>query len=143
MESEPGLGVTILDRQRRFRVARAPLLSVLEGAARTLRVDGELSLVLCGDARIRTLNRRYRRKDRPTDVLSFPGPGGEQGIGDVVISVATAAKNARRLRRTLSEELELLALHGFLHCLGYDHESDHGQMDRLEGRLRRKLLRRP
>jgi len=143
LRSPSPLRVTILDTQKRFRVARAPLRQVLEGAARALGVDGELSLLLCGDARIRALNRRYRRKDRATDVLSFPGPGGEQGIGDVAISVATAARNARLCSRSLAEELQLLALHGFLHCLGYDHERDHGEMEELEGRLRRELLSRP
>jgi len=73
-------------------------------------------------------------------VLSFPGGGGEAGLGDVVISVARAERNARGLGRTLAQELEVLALHGFLHVLGYDHETDDGTMERLEGRLRRRLL---
>jgi probable rRNA maturation factor len=107
-----------------------------------LGVSGEVSLVLTGDRPVRRLNARYRRKDKPTDVLSFPGPGGDAGLGDIVISVETAEKNARSLGRTLPQELDVLALHGFLHVLGYDHESDDGTMDRLERRLRRRLLGR-
>jgi probable rRNA maturation factor len=100
-----------------------------------------VSLALSRHRRLRAHNARYRGKDRPTDVLSFPGDGGEAGLGDIVISVETAARNARSLGRTLPQELDVLALHGFLHVLGYDHETDDGTMDRLEGRLRRRLLR--
>jgi len=99
-------------------------------------------VLLTGDRRIRELNARYRHKDRPTDVLSFPGPGGAEGIGDIVISVETAARNARRLGHSLAAELDVLGLHGFLHSLGYDHEADDGAMERLEKRLRRRLLAR-
>ncbi len=133
------LRVVLLHRQRRRRVDGSRLGAVVRRAARALKVSGELSLVLGGDARLRSLNRRYRGQDRPTDVLSFPGPGGFEGIGDVVISVESADRNARRLGRTLAEELDVLALHGFLHTLGYDHEQDDGEMDRLEARLRRRL----
>ena len=100
-----------------------------------------MALVLGGDRGIRRLNAVYRGKDRPTDVLSFPGPTGSRELGDVVISVETAERNARVLGRTLAQELDVLALHGFLHCLGYDHETDGGMMDRIEGRLRRQLGR--
>lgn len=134
------LGVVLLNRQRRQRVSPARLRRVLSGAAEALRVDGEVSLVLAGDRLLRRLNRDYRGKDRPTDVLSFPGDGGEAGLGDVVISVETAGRNARRLGRSLLQELDVLALHGFLHVLGHDHETDGGTMDRLERRLRRRLL---
>lgn len=113
---------------------------MLRGAARALRVSGEVALVLAGEGRVRRLNARYRGKDLPTDVLSFPGPGGEAGLGDIVISVPTARRNARRQGHGLGRELEVLALHGFLHVLGYDHEKDGGRMDRLEARLRRRLL---
>ena len=139
MPGEPPLSVVLLNRQRRRRVRATRLVRVLQRAARLLRVRGEVALLLGGDARLRTLNRRYRGKDKPTDVLSFAGQGGGEGIGDILISVETAERNARRLGRTLAEELDVLALHGFLHTLGYDHETDAGQMDRLEGRLRRSL----
>jgi probable rRNA maturation factor len=115
-----------------------------------LGVAGEVSLVLTGDRALRALNARYRGKDMPTDVLSFPAGVSAPGpvppelpneLGDIVISVETAERNARGLGRTLPRELDVLALHGFLHVLGYDHETDDGTMDRLEGRLRRRLLR--
>jgi probable rRNA maturation factor len=136
------LEVVVVDRLRRRRADAGRLRRVLRGAAAALAVRGEVSLVLAGDRLLRRLNREYRGKDRPTDVLSFPGDGGEAGLGDVVISVETAGRNARGLGRTLGQELDVLALHGFLHVLGYDHETDDGTMDRLEGRLRRRLLGR-
>jgi len=137
-----GLEIVVLDRLRRRRADRGRLKRVLTRAARALRVSGEVALVLAGDGTIRRYNRVYRGKDRPTDVLSFPGAGGEAGLGDILISVETAARNARAVRRSLAQELDVLALHGFLHVLGYDHETDDGAMDRLEGRLRRRLLGR-
>lgn len=156
----PGLEVVTVSRQRRRRVDVARLTSVLRAAADALAVKGEVALVIAGDRALRELNARYRGKDQPTDVLSFPGPcqshaggplgtkrdmcaacvGQAPGLGDIVISVDTAAANARALGRTLPQELDVLALHGFLHVLGYDHETDDGAMDRLERRLRRRLL---
>ena len=136
--AKPSLDVVLLNRQRR-RVSPPRLRRVLRGAAAALRVRGEVSLVLAGDRLLRRLNREYRSKDRPTDVLSFPGEGGEAGLGDIVISVETAERNARRLGRTRAQELDVLALHGFLHVLGHDHETDDGTMERLEGRLRKRL----
>ena len=142
VEPPERLSVVLLNRQRRRRVDPARLRRVLGGAAEALRVRGEVSLVLAGDRLLHRLNRDYRGKDRPTDVLSFPGGGGEAGLGDVVISVETAARNARALGRTLARELDVLALHGFLHVLGYDHEADDGTMERLERRLRARLRER-
>jgi probable rRNA maturation factor len=134
------LGVVLLNRQRRRAVRPARLCRVLRAAARDLGVTGELAVVLTGDRTLRSLNARYRGKDKPTDVLSFPGPGGDEGLGDVVISLDTAERNARAVGRSLPQEVDVLALHGFLHVLGYDHETDDGTMDRLERRLRRRLL---
>jgi probable rRNA maturation factor len=142
VEPPPRLDVVLLSRQRRRRIDGTRLRRLLEKAAEALGVKGEVSLVLAGDRLLHRLNREYRGKDRPTDVLSFPGDGGEAGLGDVVISVETAARNARALGRTLAPELDVLALHGFLHVLGYDHEADDGTMDRLERRLRKRLLGR-
>lgn len=100
----------------------------------------EVSVLFCADARMRSLNRRYRGKDKSTDVLAFPaGPGSRGFLGDIVISVPYAAREARRRADTRSREIDRLLLHGFLHLMGYDHEADEGQMDALEGRLRRRL----
>jgi probable rRNA maturation factor len=138
----PELKVVLLNRQRRRRVHAERLGRVLRGAGRAVRASGEVAVVLSGDRAIRALNARYRGKDKPTDVLSFPGVGGKEGLGDIVISVETAERNARSLGRTLAQELDVLVLHGFLHVMGYDHETDDGAMDRLERRLRRRLLGR-
>jgi probable rRNA maturation factor len=138
MSTVRALEVVLLNRQRRRRVDAARVRRVLRGAARKLGVSGEVALVLAGDRTLHRLNRDYRGKDRPTDVLSFPGEAA--GLGDIVISVETAERNARRLGRTLPQEIDVLALHGFLHVLGFDHEKDDGKMDRLEQRLRRELL---
>lgn len=132
--------LVVLNRQRRKRIDPARLRSVVARASRSLRARGEVALVLAGDRTLRRLNGRYRGKDKPTDVLSFPGTGGDAGLGDIVISIPAAERNARRAGRSLASELDVLVLHGFLHVLGYDHEADDGTMDRLEGRLRRRLL---
>jgi probable rRNA maturation factor len=137
------LEVVVLDRLRGRRASARRLRRVIVRAGRLLAARGEVALVLAGDTTVRRLNARYRGKDRPTDVLSFPGPGGEAGLGDIVISVAAAERNADRLGRSLPQELDVLALHGLIHLLGYDHETDDGTMDRLEGRLRRRLLGPP
>ncbi len=97
-------------------------------------------MVFASDALLRRLNRDFRFKDKPTDVLSFPSQGADMGLGDVIISVETARGNAERFSRPLDRELEVLALHGFLHVLGFDHETDKGEMHALEKRLRARLL---
>jgi probable rRNA maturation factor len=139
VDPSPDLAVVVLNRQRRQRIDAARLRRVLRTAGRTLGVSGEVSVVLAGDRLLQRLNRDFRGKDRPTDVLSFPGAGGEEGLGDVVISVPTAARNARRLGHSVPRELDILALHGFLHVLGHDHETDDGTMEHLERRLRAQL----
>jgi len=91
--------------------------------------------------RIRRLNRTWRGIDTPTDVLSFPAgedPGPGRHLGDLVISRETAARQARHEGHSLATELRVLALHGLLHLLGYDHERDSGRMARIERRLRRQ-----
>jgi probable rRNA maturation factor len=97
---------------------------------------GTVSIAILPDARVKTLNRKYRRKNNGTDVLSFPGTGNY--LGDIAISRGIAQKQAKILGHSLATELRVLALHGLLHLLGYDHESDNGRMARAEARLRRK-----
>jgi len=139
-DARHGFTVVVHDRQRRRRVDASRIRRVLTGAARLMGTAGELGVVFSGDRALRALNSRYRGKDTPTDVLSFPGGGTREELGDVAISVETAERNARAYGRTLAQELDVLALHGFLHLLGYDHETDDGTMDRLERRLRLRLL---
>ncbi len=98
----------------------------------------EVSVLFCGDRRMRALNRRYRRRDRATDVLAFPASDGEF-LGDIVVCVPYARRQARCRGEPVSREVERLLLHGFLHLSGYDHETDDGQMDALEAKLRRRL----
>ena len=130
--------------QRRIKVDGRPLRTFLREVAGEVAPPGaSASLVLIGDERMRRLNRAFRGHDRPTDVLSFPARDGDfpdetEYLGDIVISVETARRQARRRGSTLPRELRVLALHGLLHLLGYDHETDQGEMRRLEYRMRRK-----
>jgi probable rRNA maturation factor len=109
-----------------------------------------MTVALVSDARMRTLNRRFRGKDYATDVLSFPAQSNSDGkfslrspasspyLGDIVIATGVARRQARTAGHGAMEELRILALHGLLHLLGYDHERDDGQMARVERRLRHK-----
>jgi probable rRNA maturation factor len=116
---------------------RAPGLARWLAEVAPARARGMVTVAIVPDARIRALNREYRRKNLPTDVLSFPAD--ERGcLGDVVIAAGVARRQAREARHSLQTELRVLALHGLLHLLGYDHERDDGRMARLERRLRRK-----
>ena len=106
------------------------------------RATGHVTVALVSDARVRALNGRYRRKDQATDVLSFPGggasPGEDSGVlGEIVIATGVARRQARAAGHPVQTELRVLALHGLLHLLGYDHEKDDGGMARVERRLRR------
>ena len=87
---------------------------------------------------MRGLNRRYRGKDRSTDVLAFPGEGPAL-LGDIVVSVPYAAREAARRGEPVAREVDRLLLHGFLHLMGYDHEVDDGEMEALEASLRHRL----
>ena len=115
------------------------LISIAPPTAR-----GDLTIALVGDAKSKNLNFRFRGIDRATDVLSFPAdshPGVARDrphiLGDVVIATGVARRQARRIGDTFENELRRLSLHGLLHVLGYDHETDNGEMARIE----RKLLR--
>jgi len=142
----------ILNRQRAIRVSRRPLELFLRRLQQHLGIGEEdMTICLVSDAEIARMNETYRNKIGPTDVLSFPSvrshkairllrthPAGKY-LGDVAISPATARRNSRKYGRPLSWELRILMLHGTLHLLGYDHETDRGEMNRIEQRLRRRL----
>lgn len=106
--------------------------------------EGELSVLLCDDRTIELLNSHFRKICKPTDVLSFPAhdrlPTGTVHLGDVAISLETAARQAEAAGHSLERELCLLLIHGVLHVCGYDHEQDEGEMEALEARLREELL---
>lgn len=102
---------------------------------------GDVSVAVVSDRRMRALNRQFRGKDAATDVLSFPAthmPGVSSFLGDIVIAAGVAARQAREAGHPVSTELRVLALHGLLHLLGYDHDTDGGKMARAEARLRKK-----
>jgi rRNA maturation RNase YbeY len=118
-----------------LRAVRARALRMLEAAGRG---ESQLSVLFTGDARIRALNRRWRGVDRPTDVLSFPL--GETGcLGDVVISLETARRQAREHGHPLLAEVSVLLAHGILHLCGYDHERGPAEARRMR-RKERALL---
>jgi probable rRNA maturation factor len=145
----------ILNRQRRVRLAKRPLESFLR------RVQGELgfadagvTICLVSDAEIARMNETFRKKKGPTDVLSFPSTPqrrpaatGEpfkrrkegEYLGDIAISPASARRYAWKHGRTLPGELRVLILHGVLHLMGYDHETDRGEMNRIERKLRKRF----
>jgi len=99
---------------------------------------GEVGILLTSSAAVRRLNRQFRKKDKTTDVLSFPAPRGKLA-GDIAIALPVAAAQARRFGHTLLDEVKLLLLHGLLHLAGYDHEGDAGRMARKEEKMRRAL----
>jgi len=98
-------------------------------------LSGEVAILVTGNRRLQELNRRFRKKNRPTDVLSFPRDGG----GDIAISAPLAAENAALYGHNPADELKILILHGMLHLAGYDHETDAGEMASREARLRAML----
>lgn len=120
-------------RARRLRPWLESLLDELAPAARSLGVR------FCGDREMRRVNRQFRGLDKTTDVLSFPGDA-EEHLGDVLISVPVARSQAAVAHHAPDREIRILLLHGVLHCLGYDHETDQGEMERLERRLRKTWI---
>ena len=136
----------ILNRQKRVRVGLSSLEKFVRKVKRELHLDGrEVSICLVSDAEMARLNKKYRKQNKPTDVLSFPSADaagrncGAELFGDIAIAPQVAQRNAKRYGRTLPDELRILILHGVLHLMGYDHESDSGQMERREKLLRRRL----
>ena len=135
----------IVNRQRRVPVAVHPLQQFYERVRRELGfAPHSVTIQLISDESMAHLNETFRKKAGPTDVLSFPANGAApakraQYVGDIAISAETARRNARRFSRSLPAEMRILILHGMIHLAGYDHESDHGEMDRLERRLRKRL----
>lgn len=124
---------------RRLRPWLAALVAELTAGR---PAPASLGVRFAGDRALRALNRDFRGKDRPTDVLSFPGGDTPDGphLGDLAVSVPTARRQAAEQGVPVERELKRLLLHGVLHCLGHDHESDGGAMERLERRLARRWL---
>jgi probable rRNA maturation factor len=140
-------GPVILNRQRRHQVSVSRLRQFVNLLSRRLHVDSHsFAIVLVSDQAIRRMNRDFRNQDKPTNVLSFPtGPEDpphldNPGLGDMIISVETARRQAFARHHSLQRELCVLVIHGLLHLLGYDHEVDRGEMHRKELKLQRELL---
>jgi probable rRNA maturation factor len=129
----------VLNRQRMHAVNSGAIRYFLsELAVYQKMAAASLSVVLISDRAMQTYNRKYRGKDKPTDVLSFRSEG--EYLGDILISVETAFQQARKSPSlTLETNIRRLALHGFLHLSGYDHETDNGEMRAIERRLRRRF----
>lgn len=144
---QPRLRVTVCDERGRPILPRLAqwLCRIAPSNAR-----GVVNIAVVSDDRVRILNSKYRGRDYATDVLSFPtsdppqmGTSGsaarvESFLGDIVIAEGVARRQARVARHSRDTELRVLALHGLLHLLGYDHEQDNGEMNRVEARLRRR-----
>jgi probable rRNA maturation factor len=141
--------------QRSVRVALRPLQTFLRQVRDELGLkEASVTIGLVSDAEIARMNERFRKKKGTTDVLSFPGARrrrprslrqathkgkASEFLGDIAIAPATARRYARKHGRTLPGELRVLILHGVLHLMGYDHEIDHGEMDRVERKLRKRF----
>jgi probable rRNA maturation factor len=144
------VAIEVVNRQRLARID-SKRVATLAGA--TLAAVGKsglsLTIAFVRDHMIRDLNRKFRTSDRATDVLSFPrgnedevfkNGGGVDYLGDVVVSTDTALRQANDAGLSFEREVEELVMHGVLHLCGYDHDNDRGEMNRLELKLRRKLL---
>ncbi|HEX4021318.1 MAG TPA: rRNA maturation RNase YbeY [Acidobacteriaceae bacterium] len=147
----PGTHAASGGLQKQFPSLRAPApsLPALRGFLRRARhavgISGQVSVLLTTDRSLRRLNREFRGKDKPTDVLSFPAADVPVKntqpplAGDLAISLDTAARQARSFRHPLETEVRILLLHGLLHLAGYDHEIDSGEMATREEQLRRRF----
>ena len=128
----------IILKKKLAGVSERSLAAFLARARKAAGVAGQVQVLITSSEELRELNRRFRRKDKPTDVLSFPAVvDGE--AGDIAISADIASEYAFQLGHSLDEELRILILHGVLHLAGHDHESDGGEMEALESELRDKL----
>ncbi|HEX7330101.1 MAG TPA: rRNA maturation RNase YbeY [Pyrinomonadaceae bacterium] len=133
--------IEVVNRQRHFKMDTEVWTTFAHKALAAIG-NGESSATIAfvSDKRIRELNRQFRGIDKATDVLSFPAGGpDESNLGDIAISTETAATQAKENSLSFDDEIAQLILHGLLHLSGYDHETDNGEMNRLELRLRRNL----
>lgn len=150
----------VMNRQRAVKLGMASLRAFLQRVREKLQLPASgLTICFVTDAEIARMNEAFRKKRGPTDVLSFPvraqrgtpqklralpaakanAARARKYLGDIAISPAAARRNAKEYGRNLPTELRILMLHGVLHLLGYDHETDNGKMNRLETKLRRQF----
>lgn len=140
--------VEIINQQRKIKIETTAFQDFAEKAVDSITEarGKELSVAFVSDKRIKELNKIFRNKNQPTDVLSFPYEPDqydyletENFLGDIVISLETAQRQAAENSLSFETEIKQLILHGILHLCGYDHETDTGEMNELELKLRRKL----
>jgi probable rRNA maturation factor len=131
--------IEVVNRQRGKRIATGSWTKRAEAMLAAIgKSSSSVTIAFVSDEKIRELNKQFRAIDKATDVLSFPSDEPDQ-LGDIAISIQTAVRQARENGLTLNGEIAQLILHGLLHLSGYDHETDDGEMNRLELRLRKKL----
>jgi probable rRNA maturation factor len=135
----PANNFAVVNNQRKHVINNGKLRHFLNGLIPELGIGRrEFSVVFITDEKIRKFNRNYRGFDKPTDVLSFPGEG--EYLGDILISSETAYNQSRTSSTlTFESNVHRLVLHGLLHLMGYDHETDNGEMRAIERRLRRRF----
>ena len=133
--------VEVVNRQRRTKISSDTWTELGQRIVAAIgKPDATATVAFVSDGKIRELNRQFRGVDKATDVLSFPEDDDSQdNLGDIAISVDTAQRQAKESGLTFDNEVAQLMLHGFLHLAGYDHETDNGEMNRLELRLRKRL----
>jgi probable rRNA maturation factor len=132
--------IEVVNRQRSHKLPATPWASRIAKMMEAIgKSDSSVTVAFVSDKKIRELNRRFRNIDSATDVLSFPSDSTDGDLGDIAISIETAARQAKQNGLTLDSEIAQLILHGLLHLSGYDHETDKGEMNRLELRLRKRL----
>ncbi len=141
MGTTRGVDNVVIFQKRVADLTELALNRFVARARRAAGLKGRVDVLLTSSAEMKSLNRRFRGKDKPTDVLSFPAERNAQKrfAGEIAISAEIAAHNAWALRHSPAEEVKILVLHGVLHLRGYDHECDNGQMARREEQLRAKL----
>jgi probable rRNA maturation factor len=130
-----------IPRSKKHGLSSSGLSRFLNRARTAVGVSGEIDVLLADDSTLRGLNKSFRGKNKPTDVLSFPAPSeiATQHAGDLAISLETAARQAASYGHSLRDEVRILLLHGVLHLSGLDHEVDDGEMASREAELRTKL----
>jgi probable rRNA maturation factor len=149
--------IEVVNKQRLIRINRRAVFNLAQATLEAIEqvedkpyADAQLTIVFVRDKKIQELNRLYRGKDYATDVLSFQTIvektdandfTQENYLGDIVISTDTAWRQAADAKLAVEREIQELVMHGVLHLCGYDHETDHGEMNRLELKLRKKLLK--
>ena len=132
--------IEVVNRQRIRKLHVVPWIKRVEKMLDVIgKADSSVTVAFVSDKKIRELNRLFRRINKATDVLSFPSDSSDGEMGDIAISIETAARQAKQSGLTLDGEIAQLLLHGLLHLSGYDHETDNGEMNRLELKLRKKL----